>query len=54
MKRKTIDLIRGFFGQLSVNELKALTQLDRMQLASAIARSEGLTSDHCDFEMVEY
>ena len=53
-------LIRDFFkvsGETLPDfsrQFKMLTDLDKQQLASAIARSQGLTQDQCDFELIEY
>lgn len=35
-------------------QYKALTEEDKLQLASAIARSKGLTENECSFGFVEY
>jgi hypothetical protein len=48
-----INLIREFFGA-TLQELKALTMADRHQLASAIARSNGLTAKDCGWELCDY
>lgn len=48
-----IKLVRDFYGA-KMDELKALPQKDRDQLASAIARQQGLTQDEVSFVMVDY
>lgn len=35
-------------------QYKALTETDKLQLASAIARDKGLTQEQCAFGFVEY
>lgn len=56
-KRSKTLLIKDFFN-LTVNEARtqimALSELDKLQLASAIARQLGLPQDACDFEFVAY
>ena len=53
MKYKSIIMIREFF-DATVQEIKALTSLDRQQLGSAIARQKGYSQQECEFEFVEY
>ncbi len=40
-----IKLIRDFFAPVSMDEMKKLTPDDRTQLASAIARENGITQE---------
>lgn len=50
-------LIRDFFGLSgsdAIIQIRALTDIDRVQLASAIARALGYSQEQCDFELVEY
>ena len=50
-------LIRDFFGLSggdAIVQIKALTELDRLELASAIARERGLVQTDCDFTFVPY
>ena len=59
-KRTKIALIREFFGIIGSDairefrEFKQLTDVDKQQLGSGIARSMGLGVDGVDFEMVAY
>ena len=56
-KKAALVLIAKFFGlalKEAKDECEKLTTLDRQQLASAIAREQGLTQDDCNFEMVPY
>ena len=52
-KITAIALVKEFF-KATLEELRALPAKDRIELASAIARSKGLTQDDCEFSMVEY
>lgn len=54
MKHTRVKLIRDFFNPVSMTEMKALTKDDMSQLASAIARAQGIPQDECDFEFVAY
>lgn len=49
-----ISLIREFFAPVPMDQMKALTELDREQLASAIARQKGITEEQAGFKFVEY
>jgi hypothetical protein len=49
-----LSLIRSEFPNVSVADFKALTETDRIQLASAIAFSRGLTADQLLFKPVAY
>ena len=52
-----IKLIRDYFelsGGEAVREIKALSDLDKAQLGSAIARDLNLDSAVCDFELIDY
>lgn len=56
MNKRTI-LIKEFFGlsaQDAIKELRALTDQDKSELASAIARQRGLSEVDCDFAFVAY
>lgn len=48
-----VGLVTKFFGP-TLQEMKELSMKDRNELASAIARQEGITSTECAFELVEY
>lgn len=48
-----INLIRVFF-DAKLQEIKALTSVDRDQLASGIARLKGLTKEETGWELVNY
>jgi len=56
-KKSPIVLIKMFFG-LTLQEAKAekerLTDLDMLQLASAIARQMGLNTEDLSFDLVTY
>lgn len=59
-KQSMATLIRGFF-KLQGEDLKdfthqyqQLTDEDKAQLASAIARDKGMTQAECSFPLVEY
>ena len=59
-KQSMATLIRGFF-KLPGEDLKdfthqyqQLTDTDKAQLASAIARNNGLSQAECSFPLVEY
>ena len=56
-KKGSLVLIKQFFG-MTMSETKAevekLTDVDRAQLGSAIAREQGLTQEQVSFEMVAY
>jgi hypothetical protein len=49
-----VALIRSEFPNVSITEIKALTDLDRAHLASAIARKRGLEREQLAFIPVEY
>lgn len=49
-----IKLIKSEFPDAQIAEFKGLTEKDKLELASAIARNRGLKQDECDFEFVEY
>lgn len=59
-KTSMATLIRNYFkiaGETLVEftqQYKALTEQDKLQLASAIARDMGLTENECSFGFVEY
>lgn len=53
VKQSAVTLVRNYFGA-SMAEMKALTGQDRQQVASAIAREQGLTPDQVNFELVAY
>lgn len=56
-KISKIKLIRDFFGLTGGDALRAFKELpdaDRTQLASAIARAQGLDESACDFVHVAY
>jgi hypothetical protein len=53
MKFNTIQLIKDFFGNVSIEEMKCLTKQDRVELGSAIARQKKISPDQLDFEPVE-
>jgi hypothetical protein len=48
-----LNLIRDFFGA-TLQEMKQTTPEDRDQLASAIAKSKGLTEQECGFAFMAY
>lgn len=50
----TLNLIRSEFPGVPLADLKALTETDRIELASAIARNRGLTHDQLSFTPVAY
>jgi hypothetical protein len=50
---KAIDLIRSFFGATN-QEMMKMSKDERGQLASGVARTQGLTPDTCEFELVAY
>ena len=54
MKYTTVKLVRDFYAPVSMDEMKALTSLDRQQLASGIARFQGLTQADCEFDLIPY
>ena len=54
MKRTVFSLIPEEFPNLGVLKAKALTETDRHQLASAIARQRGLLPEQIDFVIVPY
>jgi len=50
-------LIRDFFGLSgteAIRQIRELTDVDRVQLASAIARHLGIAEAGCDFSFVDY
>jgi hypothetical protein len=50
-------LIKEYFelsARDAVEAYKKLTDQDRLEIASAIARQKGLTEDQCDFQFVDY
>lgn len=53
-KWSAIKLIREFFAPVTMDEMKALTGADRLELASGIARERGLKQDDLQFTMVTY
>jgi hypothetical protein len=53
MKKKAFELIKEFFG-VDNRELMAMPQEDRRQLASSIARAQGLAPEGCEFELCAY
>ena len=52
-KHTVIKLVRDFFNP-TMQEMKALTSEDRCQLASAIARQQGIPEGDLGFVPVEY
>ena len=48
------SLIREEFPDVGIAEAKALTETDRRQLASAIARQKKLLSERVEFVIVPY
>ena len=50
-KISAVTLVRDFFGA-TINDFKALSSQDRVQLGSAVAREQGLTA--LNFTPVEY
>ena len=46
-------LVKKFFGATN-EEILSLPKEDRFQLASAIARADGLTQDELEFPLVAY
>jgi hypothetical protein len=56
-KKAALVVIAKFFGlglKEAKDECEKLTSLDRQQLASAVAREQGLAADDCNWEMVAY
>jgi hypothetical protein len=49
-----VSLIRSEFPGVSLADFKALTDTDRIQLASAIAINRGLTAEQLSFTPVRY
>lgn len=49
-----IGLIREFFGNPKMDDMKSLTDTDKAELGSAIARSNGLSAESVDFALVAY
>ena len=47
-------LVKKFFGITNNQEILSLPKTDREQLASSIARSQGMTQDQCEFPLVDY
>lgn len=52
-KYTAIGLVRVFFGA-SLQELKGLPVKDREEMASAVARQEGIPTEELSFASVEY
>jgi hypothetical protein len=52
-KYTAIGLVSKFFGA-NLQEMKGLPMEDRNQLASAIARQEGIPAEELSFTSVEY
>ena len=48
------EFFEGVPVKAAAEEIRKLTELDRIQLGSAIARGRGLGPDEVTFEMVEY
>lgn len=44
----------GFTGSEAVKQIKILTETDKQELASAVARHENISQEDCDFEFVAY
>lgn len=49
-----ITLIRQFFGNVTMADAKALTEQDKVQLGTAIAKQEGVPFGELSFETQEY
>lgn len=57
LKQSRAGLIRNYFGLSgadAIREIKALSDSDKAQLGSAIAREQGLSADDLDFDLVPY
>ena len=52
--KSAVDLLREEFPDVGLPGIKALTSLDRIQLASGIARARGMAPEQCGFVPVEY
>ena len=52
-KFSQVRLIRQFFNP-TLQEVKELSVLDKLQLASGIARNCNIPASECDFEFVAY
>lgn len=56
-KHNKTSLIKNFFGITNLGEMKAILTAEgghAVQLASAIARQQGIDPADCDFEFVQY
>jgi hypothetical protein len=56
-KKSTLMVIAGEFG-IDIKDMKVekdkLTARDRQELASAIARQNGIPAEECDWEVINY